>query len=92
MPARSTTHGSFTIERTLKAPLAAVFQAFADREAKQAQRCRWNRGKCLSGDHIHAAPECGGNRQIGGSGTGDNSGSDSGGHLQECSRSTTRRA
>ena len=35
MPARSTTHGSFTIERTLKAPLAAVFQAFADREAKQ---------------------------------------------------------
>jgi uncharacterized protein YndB with AHSA1/START domain len=37
---RSITHGSFTVERTFAIPLAKVFAAFAEQDAKE----RWFRG------------------------------------------------
>jgi len=37
---QSITHGSFTIERTFTAPVARVFAAFADQDAKE----RWFKG------------------------------------------------
>mgnify|MGYP001627636866 CR=1 FL=1 len=52
-PTRSVTHGTFTIERAIKAPPARVFRAFADLEQKK----RWFNGPPEWDPDVHEAFE-----------------------------------
>ncbi|GMU40552.1 MAG: activator of HSP90 ATPase [Chloroflexota bacterium] len=52
-PTRSVTHGTFTVERTIKAPPARVFRAFADLEQKK----RWFNGPPEWDPDVHEAFE-----------------------------------